>query len=209
MRFSCPILALAALLAACGSRGDDSEPQGSGAETRSSPTPTGFARPDLRPGTPLGFTSDYTDFDLSICDLIRENREEGSGAEYKCTGRMMLPIFVQEGDGRFDLDAYRDNDRFETIGAFNEIGDRLEWRKLDDRPIAVIFRYRDVTPESGGRTVLAVERIGRAEDDPGCRVAQVSGNTPNANIRARQIADAKAANFDCGSDETVIVGDAR
>lgn len=154
-----------------------------------------------------GHASAYSDFDLETCRVTGEN-PEGASVDYACPGRGGVPVFVHLGDGRFDLDAGVANEEFMTIGAFNDIGDQLEWRMRDGAPFAVIFRYLDVAPQGEGRTVLAVEKIGRA-GAPGCRVAQIAGDTPDANARAREIADTRAAAFRCGTDEARIVGNAR
>ena len=154
-----------------------------------------------------GYSSSYTKLDLENCRVLAQSRGEGSWIKFRCQGLQGLPLFVSEGDGRFDVDAGVENDGFATIGAFNDVGDTVEWRMEDGEPFAVIFRYRDVSMESGGRSVLAVEKIGR-RGAPGCRVAQIAGNTPRANERAREIADSRAASFDC-SQEPQYVGDAR
>lgn len=154
-----------------------------------------------------GFASVYTDLDLEKCKLVREQSEEGTSAEWQCQGFGDIPLMVEEGDGRFDVDAGVKNDRFETVGAFNSLGDTAEWRLRDGQPIAVIFRYLDATEEAKGRTVLAVEKIGTAAL-PGCRVAQVAGNVPDANQVARDLADSNAADFTCGVSEMAVVGGA-
>jgi len=110
---------------------------------------------------------------------------------------------VQSGDDRFDLDAGVENEAFQAVDAFNDLGDAVEWRLRDERPVAVIFRYIDATGEADGRTVLAVEKVGRP-GDPGCRVAQISGDTPQANREARRIADERAADFDCAGEPEYI-----
>lgn len=180
-RFS--LWACAALaLASCGGReetadgGDAPAPTAEQAELNAAPQ----------------FASTYTDFDLAKCEVLSEEREEGSSAEYRCPGFGELPLLVQEGDGRFDLDVGGDDGGFQTIGAFNDIEDTIEWRLKDGQPFAVIFRFLDVTEEAKGRTVLAVETVTRSGQSP-CRVAQIAGDTPDANQKARELADAAAA----------------
>lgn len=154
-----------------------------------------------------GYASAYTAFDLAACRVTGED-PEGASVDYACPGHADVPLFVHLGDGRFDLDAGVDGEEFMTIGAFNELGDRLEWRTKDGAPFAVIFRYRDVAPQGEGRTVLAVERIG-STGSPGCRVAHVAGDTPDANGVARELADTVAEGFRCGTDEMRVIGGAR
>ncbi len=154
-----------------------------------------------------GYSSAYTAFDLEACRITSES-SEGASADYVCSGHGDVPLFIHLGDGRLDVDAGVDGGEFTTIGAFNELGDRFEWRMKDGEPFAVIFRYRDVAPQSAGRTVIGIEKIGRA-GEPGCRVAQIAGDTPDANSVARKIADTRAEDFRCGVDEMRVVGNAR
>lgn len=208
-----PVLAIALALAGCSQEAPERETVE--ATHSSSPVPgatTPAAEPVADPAAEEpadagGYSSVYTDFDLEACRVTGESTE-GASVDYACPGRADVPIFVHLGDGRFDLDAGVDGGEFMTIGAFNELGERLEWRTKDGVPVAVIFRYRDVTPQGEGRTVLAVEKVGQA-GAPGCRVAQIAGDTPDANDVAREIADTRAESFRCGRDEARIVGNAR
>jgi hypothetical protein len=177
-------------LASCGGRDE-------GSQTGDVPAPT--AQQAELNAAPQ-FASTYTDFDLAKCEVLSEEREEGSSAEYRCPGFGQFPLLVQEGDGRFDLDAGGDDGGFQTIGAFNDIGETVEWRLKDGRPFAVIFRFLDVTEEANGRTVIAVETV-TGSGQPACRVAQIAGDTPDANQRARELADAAAADgFRCPAE---------
>lgn len=212
-------IALLAILAAC-SQEPDSPPAperelsaATAPEVDSAPSATSDETPDGADpeGSALatdGLVSRYTRFDLAACEILREERVEGSFADYRCPGLPGIPLLVQEGDGRFDLDAGTNDDAFQTIGAFNDIGDTVEWRMRDGAPFAVVFRFLDRAMIEPGRTVLAVEKVGTA-GSPGCRVAQIAGDTPDANVRARALADRRAAGFRCGTDETLYIGRAR
>ncbi|MGV2494808.1 hypothetical protein [Pelagerythrobacter aerophilus] len=206
------LLLAAALPAAC----SQEAPEREAVEPQSSPTAgdagttAGEATVDPAAEEPAdadGYSSAYTAFDLDVCRVTGE-ASEGASVDYACPGRGDVPIFVHLGDGRLDIDAGVDGEEFMTIGAFNELGERLEWRMKDGAPFAVIFRYRDVAPQSTGRTVIGVEKIGR-QGAPGCRVAQIAGDTPGANRVAREIADTRANDFRCGVDEMRVVGNAR
>ncbi|MCD1622333.1 hypothetical protein [Citromicrobium bathyomarinum] len=154
-----------------------------------------------------GYASAYTQLDLESCRVLDQSIDEGSWVELRCAGYQGIPLFVSEGDLRFDVDAGVPNENFQTILAFNTIGDTVEWRLREGAPFATIIRYRDVSSESGTRSVLAVDTIGQP-GAPGCRVAQIAGDTPRANQRARAIADADAAGFDC-ANEPRYIGEAR
>ena len=199
------------LLAACspGSDSDSADAPADDTSASQTPSPSATDETSVDQQTPpeKGYTSSYTKLDLDKCRVLDKSTGEGSWIEFRCEGLQDIPLFVSEGDGRFDVDAGIKNGDFATIGAFNEIGDTIEWRLRDGKPFAVIFRYRDVSMGSGDRSVLAVETIGR-DGVPGCRVAQIDGSSSNANRRAREIADTEAINFDCGKEPRYI-GDAR
>lgn len=209
LRTALPLALLAALLAACG----DTEPvdpdrDSATGENTAEPVPellealdedAAEASPDER------FSSAYGTLDLEECEVTSQ-QEEGESATYRCDPIQGVPIFVQAGDGRFDLDAGVENDRFQTITAFNEISPRVEIRMDNGEPFAVIFRYRDVSLQSNNRTVLAVESIGTASS-PGCRIAQIGYGASAANQRAREIADLSADSTECAANPQVI-GDA-
>ena len=208
------IMALALALAAC-SQGSDApdtdavpeeiagEPSGEIADGAQSPD---GAEGDA-PTSDDGFASAYTPLDLDDCDVLDRSIDEGNWVELRCAGYRGIPLFVSEGDLRFDVDAGVANENFQTVMAFNTLGDSVEWRLREGEPFATIIRYRDVGTPGSTRTILAVDRIGRP-GAPGCRVAQIAGDTPGANRRARQIADAEAAAFDC-AQEPRYIGDAR
>lgn len=150
------------------------------------------------------YSSAYTSFDLDSCTKTSSSLE-ADGDDYRCPGRNGVPLFVQDGDARMDIDAGAKNAVFETTGPYNSIGDTVEWRMKDGKPFAVIFRY-SVHNEIGRKpTELAIEKIGSPRA-PGCRVGQVAGKTPNANRRAREIADSMAMGFRCGTQKPTTVG---
>ena len=163
-----------------------------------------------------GFSSAYTQVDLEQCTVTDSESEEGQWAQRHCPGYKGVRLFVDDGDGRFDVDAGSRNPMFETIGAFNDPPETVEWRLDNGVPFAVIYRLHDVSMESGSggdsgrkRSVLFVESIGKAGGPHGCTVAQIAGDTPEPNRRARELADTTARDFQCTETPPVIVGDAR
>jgi len=199
-------------VAGCSSEpGTDSAAGQPGASPTASPAAEATGSVETPAGEPApsddGFASAYTPLDLDDCDVLDRSIDEGNWVELRCAGYRGIPLFVSEGDLRFDVDAGVANENFQTVMAFNTLGDRVEWRLREGEPFATIIRYRDVGTPGTTRTILAVDRIGRP-GAPGCRVAQIAGDTPGANRRARQIADAEAAAFDC-AQEPRYIGDAR
>ncbi len=127
-----------------------------------------------------------------------EQVEEGASVLWSCPGHGAVPLLVATGDGRFDVDAGVANEEWETLPAFNNPGPRVEWRLDGTAPVAIIYRLISAAAEHPG-SALFVETVGR-EGAPGCTVAIIHGALPDANARAREIADRRAASFRCGVD---------
>lgn len=161
------------------------------------PEPTGTDNPAPDEAAAAAITSAYTKYNLDDCTILHVEEFEGESVEAKCDGYKGVPLFVNVGDGRFDIDVGVKNS-FSTISPFNELNDTVEWRLKDGKPFAVIARLKDVSMETGGNSALMVETVGTA-GRPGCRVAHVwntAGSTQNQ--RARDIADKTLeAGFTC------------
>ena len=110
---------------------------------------------------------------------------------------------------RFDIDAFRSDGAFDTIGAFNDPGNVIEWVYTgQSQPFAMIYRLEDVNRQGRGRTVLMVKKIG-SQTVPGCLIAKVAGDVPDANSVARIEANAGFEDFDCNTDTPRLIGTAR
>lgn len=132
-------------------------------------------------------TSAYTDLNLDRCKQL-ERGEEGDWAVWRCPGIAGVSIYIESGDGRYDIDAgTRDKDDLWS-GPFDDIPKRVEWRLKSGKPFALIYRLTIATPEHPRTSRLLVEKVGRGST-PGCRTADIPGATPDANIVARQAAD--------------------
>lgn len=146
--------------------------------------------------------STYSPLDLEACEIVSvAHAGEGDWVNRRCPGRFGITLFVNEDDARFDIDAGVDNGEWESAAALNELGPQLEWRSEGGRPFALIYRYTIAEAMPGGRSMLAVETIGRP-GRPGCLIALITP-TPDANARARQVADTRARTFRCGRDERI------
>ena len=148
-------------------------------------------------------SSVYTPLDLDRCRVI-ERIEEGESVRLECPGHMTIPLFVGQGDGRFDIDAGVENEVWESLDPFNHPGPRVEWRTRGRVPVAIVYRLIVDHPRPDARSVLMVESIGRG-GRPGCLVAMVDGRTADANGVARRHAD-RAGSFRCGRDAVVRIG---
>lgn len=141
--------------------------------------------------------SRYTMLDLRRCRTL-EIIPEGESVRLRCPGLAGIPLFVNEGDGRSEIDAGFDDGEWESLPAFNTIGDRVEWRLSGGRPFAIIYRLRLAATEGApAGSALIVEAIGHGAGAPGCRIGVVDGALPDANVRARALADRQARNVRC------------
>jgi hypothetical protein len=145
------------------------------------------------------YDSVYTELDLDACALI-DRAEEGDYARWRCEGHATIPLFVNNDDGRFDIDAGIENGKWESRPWFNEPGPRVEWRIRGREAVAVIFRLLSASPERPGYSELLIATIGRA-GRPGCLVARIDGRRSDANEAARAVADTRAATFRCETDQ--------
>lgn len=93
-----------------------------------------------------------------------------------------------------------------ALGGFHTPGDTIEWRgPAGGPPQAAILRYRTGrSVRVMDRSVLVIHRL--QPDGASCFLGQVDGAIPNANARARALADERAAGFACGRDEQIVVG---
>lgn len=139
----------------------------------------------------------YTPLDLAACEMI-EAIPEGESARRRCPGFAGVPLFVNAGDGRFDVDAGVDNDNFESLPNLNDLGARVEWRHTGGRPFAIIYRLSNADAERPASSTLIVETIGRV-GSPGCEVGRIDGALADANARARAMADGQARIHRCGN----------
>ncbi|MGI8706483.1 MAG: hypothetical protein ACR2JJ_11975 [Sphingomicrobium sp.] len=134
---------------------------------------------------PQGITSAYTKLDLDHCD--RADNDEAQSPTWRCTGFGGVPLIVQSGDDRYDIDAgLEDADEF-WAESFDYPGATVEWRLQRGIPFAVIYRLVSSGDGRPRSSRLIVETIGR--ELPGCRVASIGGGLKHANELARQAAD--------------------
>ena len=162
--------------------------------------------------------SAYTDIDVEKgCTTFDLNVEGGEFANVACNCYGGYPVLIYSGDLResvyYGFPPQGDH-VWESFGAFNSTGPKIEWRVLKDGdrtiPFATIHRWfvSDAEDAEKHTEVLVVSKVGQVKEKDGCVVGLVlaSGN-PQANDTARKIADEQARGFACGADERVSVGD--
>lgn len=135
---------------------------------------------------PARITSAYTQIDLDKCAAI-DRGEEPQSASWRCKGYAGIPLFVQNGDDRYDVDAGREDADELWADGFDYPGATVEWRLARGKPFAIIYRLNSANPEAPKWSRLMVETIGGAK--PGCRVASIDARARDANIQARRAAD--------------------
>ena len=140
------------------------------------------------PAQPAGVTSAYTSLDLDRCEVV-DNGETPQSMEWRCGGHAGLPLFVQNGDDRYDVDAGMQDEDALWADTFDYPGDTVEWRLKSGVPFAIIYRLRSSNPDHPATSKLVVETIGK-DGRRGCRVASVDGAAADANVLARKAADA-------------------
>jgi hypothetical protein len=161
--------------------------------------------------------SAYTDLDLDACQTLAE---DPMGVSLRCAGYGDFPVFFKESDLRQSVifgavDPELIDGAFESFEAFNHVNTKIEWR-LDNRgrPVAAILRWFIDNPGPDGSStkasrgeILVVSKVATENDVGSCFVALVDAKAnANANLLARQAADAEAADFACGMTEPQWIG---
>ncbi len=200
------IVALAtgtALLAACGGAKSGNNQAGANAQAPAAANAAAAPAAEAAPAA-SGVTSAYTDIDLARCESLSSDPEHDS-ASWRCPGHGDVPIFISSGDLRYDVDAGVDNQNFQTLPPFNENPTRVEWRLRDGRPFAMIFRLRLATNEQTewSASALGIATVG-APGRPGCTIAWIDGNVPEANAVAQRLADQRAPTAQCNGEPEMI-----
>lgn len=148
----------------------------------------------------------YTKLDLDACTVL-ERHEDHASVRMVCEGHANHPVYITEGDLRFDVDYGIENSLWESFGPFNTLGETIEWRVQDGWVYAAILRYFLDTGMTGGAEdkgqALVVSKVSDGSA-PGCVVAVIDAAVEQANGVARGAA-AMAGRFRCG-DPTIAIG---
>lgn len=164
--------------------------------------------------------SEYTDFDAErYCSTFAAAEEdEGDWANMVCAGYRGYPVIVYYDDARESVfyGFPPDGDlapAWESFVGFNHAGPKVEWRIAREEGreavFATIHRWFVSDPADDRRNieVLVVEKVGQIHGREGCAVGYVvaTGN-PDANEKARRIADTQARDFVCGDQPVIDAG---
>lgn len=158
-----------------------------------------------------GFDSAYTDLDFSNkknCTDVTPAPAEGDpddSVAFECGGYGNFVVSFSEGDLRgtmsFGTESGDHCSLRQTFGGFNSVGNRIEWRLKDGKPIATILRWSvsyDPEDSSKQKSWLVVTKL---EKNDSCHMGYVEGAYPNANEMARRLADTAAEGFSCKTDK--------
>lgn len=149
--------------------------------------------------------SQYTSIAAADCRQVFSDEESGSVA-FSCPGIAGVDVWVGEGDLRtffgFGAEPRKQCSASQTFGAFNTVGEKLEWRLRDGQPVAAIVRYRLDDGEGNRQNFLTVMAL---KGDQACHMAYVDGAIRGHNALARTIADGQAGDFDCAKDMPIMV----
>jgi hypothetical protein len=158
-----------------------------------------------------GYDSAYTDFVPESCKQIEPGAAEGEGEfspTYECKGYKGLSVTFVEDDLRsvvaFGRDGRNHCAMHQTFSGFNSVGKRIEWRLKDGKAIAAILRWKvsyDSEDATKTKDWLVVTKV---EDRQSCHVGYVEGSYPDANAKARWLADTAAEVFSCKVGKTIF-----
>jgi hypothetical protein len=158
------------------------------------------------------------DRDCSVLEVPGPDEPGDDWSRSLCNGWGGYPVFVDYGDARESLyfgfvEPGAVRLPFQSFGGFNAAGDKIEWRiektVTYERPIATILRWKvTVDPDTNAiNDVLVVSKVGAQETPQACVIGYVlATGDADANIKARKIADEKAAAFTCGKDTPERIG---
>jgi hypothetical protein len=157
--------------------------------------------------------------DCSTFDAPGPEEEGGDWGNSLCNGWGGYPVTWNYGDARESVyfgytKPNTQNLPFQSFSGFNSAGQKIEWRinkeTTKQRPIATILRWKvSIDPADSSKTneVLVVSKVGLLEAPQGCVVGYVlATGDPQANEKARGLADQKAAVFTCGKDTPTRIG---
>jgi len=165
-----------------------------------------------------GFDSAYTDLnfnDSKICTDITPAPVEGEpndGVAFECRGFGDYVVSFLEGDLRsmvsYGTESGDHCSAHQTFGGFNSVGNKIEWRLKNGKPVATILRWSvSYDPEDSNKqkSWLVVTKL---DDGNSCHMGYVEGGYPKANEKARWLADTAAEVFSCAEGIPIFFANA-
>jgi hypothetical protein len=155
-------------------------------------------------------TSVYTSFNIDKCPVLDPpNTTEEWGGSSLCKGYNGNKIYFAEGDLRAFI-AIGKNPKghcsaTQTFGGFNTVFPKIEWRLSRGKPIATIQRWNVSYDPENSEKIKSWLVVTKLEADNSCHMAYVEGAYPNANAKARELADTMSAGFSCKGGVVKVV----
>jgi hypothetical protein len=153
-----------------------------------------------------GFDSAYTDFileDTKNCTNTTPPVEEGEPADFgsfTCKGYTDYVVMFAEGDLRssvaFGTKVADHCASSQSLPGFNSVGKKIEWRLKDGKPVATILRWFESFDPNDSTRLREWLIVTKLDVGNSCHMGYVEGGFPNANERARSIAD-QAERYNC------------
>jgi hypothetical protein len=168
------------------------------------------------PAVAAEYRSVYTSVALDKCrELPVDPDDPVANGKWLCAGYAGMKVLVEQTDERTTV-SYGENAENEiaageTLPAFNDIGETLEWRLGRASPadgwraFATILRFHTTSGTGAKRSTLIVTRLGA----PGqvCHVGRIDAvANQDANVQARAVADDVAPRFTCGKHQALDYG---
>jgi hypothetical protein len=163
---------------------------------------TSFVAAQLKPAANANFTSVYTDIKHDCKALPQpKGTETGSDPETVCkaVGEYRIAIGYSAWGASLAAESLKNRNKATVLGTdyggYGAKGEKIEWRLANNKPFAVIMRiskYKETN--DGGNPVAEENRTGSRLVIKGLKGwehinFEVDGATPNANLKARQMAD--------------------
>jgi hypothetical protein len=159
----------------------------------------------------------YLDWKKDCVTYAQSGQGDGDWADLACAGYRGYPVLIAYDDNRESLFyGFSPSDMtsvWESFSGFNSAGPKVEWRVETTGDIAIPFaaiHRRSVSDAENAdkkAEVLIVAKVGQMEARDGCTIGLVlATGDPDANDKARKLADEKARTFACGKDHHTVIG---
>lgn len=146
-------------------------------------------------------SSRYVGFDLAKCRQTEKPDGYVFEGAWRCKGLAGYDMFFGGADARsfagFGKSAANNCAYLKTFNGFNSMLSPVEFRLKGNQPIAAIERWSVVAdPEKPEQTITWLV-VNKLKNGTSCQMHYVAGSFPDANERAREVADSKVFDFDC------------
>lgn len=155
-------------------------------------------------------SSVYSHYDLAKCPKLDVgNAAQGDSGSWLCKGYGGFNIYFAEGDLRSFL-AFGKTPKnhcaaHQSFSGFNGVNTTVEWRLSKGKPLAAIQRWQVSYDPEDSTKIKSWLVVTKLEANNSCHLALVEGAYPNANAKARELADQMAPTFTCEKSEEKIL----